>query len=292
MGTRKRIDKPPLLCYTKPNNTKGSGGMKKQISVLLLFAICVLLFSSCSKMIVCNSIDTSFLNIAEKDGEMYIQSQFDDVYSIDFENKKYVLVDDSDTRFSWFEEDPPNAFKIWFHQGGAYQYTIPEGYEGVTSYVEGCELENDGSVVDACGYVKDGLLVGFVQVYADMRTVYANYAIEEIDHSLIFTYNVENDEFTVVHRLDGVVVVAVYEDTIIYWKDKAYYKYDLKSQSEIYLIEDKAYDAGFSQLSSSGVYFNSEFCIIHMTKGKTKDNVNYMYVYNWSNGDFFELTQG
>ena len=183
--------------------------MKKQISVLLLFAICVLLFSSCSKMIVCNSIDTSFLNIAEKDGEMYIQSQFDDVYSIDFENKKYVLVDDSDTRFSWFEEDPPNAFKIWFHQGGAYQYTIPEGYEGVTSYVEGCELENDSSVVDACGYVKDGLLVGFVQVYADMRTVYANYAIEEIDHSLIFTYNVENDEFTVVHRLDGVVVVAV-----------------------------------------------------------------------------------
>ena len=266
--------------------------MKKQISVFLLFAICVLLLSSCSKMIVCNSIDTSFLNIAEKDGEMYIQSQFDDVYSIDFENKKYVLVDDSDTRFSWFEEDPPNAFKIRFHQGGAYQYTIPEGYEGVTSYVEGCELENDSSVVDACGYVKDGLLVGFVQVYADMRTVYANYAVEEIDHSLIFTYNVENDEFTVVHRLDGVVVVAVYEDTIIYWKDKAYYKYDLKSQSEMYLIEDKAYDAGFSRLSSSGVYFNSEFCIIHMTKGKTKENVNYMYVYNWSNGDFFELTQG
>ena len=262
--------------------------MKKRISALLLCTICILLLSSCSKMIVCNNIDTSFLNSTEKEGKTYVQSQFDYVYSIDFESKKYALVDDSESRFSWFEEDPPNAFKIWFHQGGAYQYTIPEGYEGVTSHVEGCELENDSSVVDACGYVKDGLLVGFVQVYADMRTVYANYAIEEIDHSLIFTYNVENDEFTVVHRLDGVVVVAVYEDTIIYWKDKAYYKYDLQSQSEIYLVEDKAYDAGFSQLSSSGVYFNSDFCIIHMTK----DNVNYMYVYNWSNGDFFELTQG
>ena len=28
MGTRKRIDKPPLLCYTKTNNTKGGGDME------------------------------------------------------------------------------------------------------------------------------------------------------------------------------------------------------------------------------------------------------------------------
>ena len=25
MGTRKRIDTPPILCYTKTNNTKGGG---------------------------------------------------------------------------------------------------------------------------------------------------------------------------------------------------------------------------------------------------------------------------
>lgn len=266
--------------------------MKKQISVFLLFAICILLLSSCSKMIVCNNIETSFLNVTEKDGKTYIQSQFDYVYSIDLESKKYALADGGDTRFSWFEESDPNAFKLRFHHGGEYAYTVPDGFDGVISHVEGCELENDSSVVDACGYVKDGLLVGFVQVYADMRTVYANYAIEEIDHSLIFTYNADNDEFTVVHRLDGAVVVAAYEDTIIYWKDRAYYKYDLGTQMEIYLIEDKAYDAGLSQLSSTGVYSNSEFCVIHMRKGEAKENVDYMYVYNWSNGDFFELTQG
>lgn len=248
--------------------------------------------ASCSKTIACNSIDTSFLNIAEKDGKTYIQSQFNYIYSIDFENEKYVLVDASDTRFSWFEENSPNAFKIWFNQSGEYQYNIPEGYEGVISYIERCKLETDSSVVDACGYVKDGLLIGFVQVYADMRTVYGNYAVEEIDHSLIFTYNVENGEFTVTHRLDKAVAVAVYEDTILYWKDKAYYKYDLKTQIETHLIEDKAYNAGFNQLSSSGVHFNSEFCFIHMVKGEINENVEYMYVYTWSNGDFIELTQG
>ena len=266
--------------------------MKKQISVLLLFAICVLLLSSCSKMIVCNSIDTSFLNIAEKDGEMYIQSQYGFIYSIDFENKTYALEDGSETSSSWFEEDNPDAFEIRLHPGGGYIYTTPEGYRDAISYVEGCKLESDRSVIAACGYAKDGILTGFIQVYKDTRTIYANYAIEEIDHSLIFTYDAENDKFTVTHKLDGVVIVAANEDIVICWKDRAYYKYDLKAQAETYLIEDQAYDAGLSQLSSSGVYFNSEFCIIHMTKGKTKDNVNYMYVYNWSNGDFFELTQG
>ena len=265
--------------------------MKKQISALLLCTICILLLSSCSKMIVCNNINTEFLNATEKEEKTYIQSQLDYVYSIDFENKKYALVDDSESRFSWFEGNAPKAFKIWFHQGGEYQYTIPEGFEGVIPYVEGCELDNDRSVIDACGYVKDGILFGFVQVYKDMRTVYANYAIEEIDHSLIFTYNDESDEFTVTHKLDDVVIVAVCEDTVIYWKDKAYYKYDLKVQTETYLVEDKAYDAGLTQQSSAEVYFDFEFCILHMTHRHASEDIDYMYVYNWSNGDFFELVQ-
>lgn len=263
----------------------------KKILALLLCTICILPLSSCSNTIVCNNIDTSFLNFTEKEGKTYIQSQFDYVYSIDFESKKYALVDDSESRFSWFEGNAPKAFKIWFHQGGEYQYTIPEGFEGVIPYVEGCELDNDRSVIDACGYVKDGILVGFVQVYKDMRTIYANYAIEEIDHSLIFIYDAENNKFAITHKLDGVVIVAFYEDAVIYWRDRAYYKCDLKTRTETYFVDDKAYDDGFRQLSTSGVYFNSEFCIIHMTKEKSNEDVNYMYVYNWSNGDFFELMQ-
>ena len=268
--------------------------MKKQISVLLLFAICVLLFSSCSEAEVHNGIDASFLNSMEKEGETYIQSQYGFIYSIDFENKTYALEDGSETSSSWFEEDNPDAFEIRLHPGGGYIYTIPEGYRDAISYVEGCKLESDRSVIAACGYAKDGILTGFIQVYKDTRTIYANYAIEEIDHSLIFTYDAENDKFTVTHKLDGVVIVAANEDIVICWKDRAYYKYDLKAQAETYLIEDQAYDAGLSQLSSSGVYSDSEICVLHMSKRTMSGggDVDYMYVYNWSNGDFFELTQG
>ena len=57
----------------------------KKILALLLCTICILPLSSCSNTIVFNNIDTSFLNFTEKEGKTYIQSQFDYVYSIDFE---------------------------------------------------------------------------------------------------------------------------------------------------------------------------------------------------------------
>ena len=264
--------------------------MKKRILVFLWISALVFSLSSCN-IWVCNNIDTEYLYIVEEDGKTYIKSMYANVYSIDFESKTYALDDDGETSFSWFEENDPKAFKVWFHQGGEYIYTIPAGFEGVVPHGEGCELKNDRSVVDACGYVKDGLLIGFVQVYKDMRTIYANYSIEEIDHSLLFTYDAESDEFTVTHKLDGAVVVAVHEDTVIYWKDRAYYKYDFESQTENYLIEDKAYDSGLTQYSSSGVYFNEEICILHMRKGLSHKDIDYLYVYHWSSDDFFELTR-
>ena len=260
--------------------------MKKLFAIFVLSLVLVLALSFCSNIRVCNSIDMGYLYILEKDGETYIKSQYSNVYSIDLENKTFALVDDSETKTSWFEQEDPNAFEFSMF-AGEYGYTVPTGYECVLSYIEEYELDNDSSVVDACGYLKDALLFGFVRVYKDTRGVYGNYSIEEIDHSLVFTYNPETDKFTVEYKLDNVVIVAVFEDTVIYWKDKAYYKYNLKTQQETYLIDDKAYDSGLNQLSTAGVYFNSEFCIIHMMSKDT----DYMYAYDRSNGNFFGLTK-
>lgn len=262
--------------------------MKKLFAIFVLNLVLVLALSSCSNIWVCNSIDTGYLCILEKDGETHIKSNYSNVYSIDLENKTFALVDDSETKTSWFEQEDPNAFEFSMF-AEEYGYTVPTGYEGVLSYIEECKLDNDSSVVDACGYLRDGLLFGFVRVYKDTRGVYGNYSIEEIDHSLVFTYNPETDKFTVEYKLDNVVIVAVFEDTVIYWKDKAYYKYNLKTQQETYLIDDKAYDSGLNQLSTAGVYLNSEICVIHIHM-MSKDT-DYLYVYDWSNDNFFELTE-
>lgn len=264
--------------------------MKKLLNILVLCLGFVLVLSSCSNIWICNSIDAKYLCVLEKDDGIYTKLQYSNVYAIDFESKTFTLEDNDEIGVFGGDQNDSNAFDLSMF-AGEYEYTVPVGYEGVISHIEGCELDSDSSVVDACGYLKDGLLFGFVRVYKDTRGVYGNYSIEEIDHSLVFTYNAEKDKFTVEHCIDDIVIVAVSDDTVIYWKDKAYYCYNFKAQEETYLINDEAYDSGLTQYSSSGGYFNSEFCIIHMTKSTSIKDTDYIYVYEWSSGNFFELTE-
>ena len=264
--------------------------MKKCIFLVIVCVALALNFSACS-MVVCNNIYTGNLNIVEQNGETYIKSIHSQVYSIDLESKTFSLADDGETGEPTFGPSDPNVFKCYCFPG-KYRYTIPKGYDSVASHVERCETGNEKSVVDASGYVQNGLLVGFVQIYEKTRGVYGNYSIEEIDRSIVFSYDAQTDEFTVEHTIDGVVIVALHDDTVIYWKDKAYYKYDLQTKVEKHLIDDKAYDTGLSQLSSSGVYYNSEICIIHLSERKMAGKyIDYMYVYDWSQGDLVELNQ-
>ena len=125
--------------------------------------------------------------------------------------------------------------------------------------------------------------------YHDTSGVYGNYAIEKISHSIAFSYNADTDEFSVIEKIEGVVIVAFADSTVIYWKDKAYYSYDLTTNVEKYLVEDKAYDSGLNQTSTPAVFSNEKICVLHLIKGKTSENIEYMYVFNFETGEFFEL---
>lgn len=259
--------------------------VSRKLSILICLSM-ILLLSSCE--IVSNYITTGGLYTAEIDGSMYIQSSFSQIYKVDMENKTFSLVENSELNdFGWKAE---NELKYQYF-AGEYQTTIPDGYDGVAKYIEGCELDNKNSVVDACGYVTDGILTGFIQVYKDTSGVHGNYAIEKIAHSIFFSYSAETDEFSSIKKFDDVVAVAFQGDVAIYWKDKAYYAYDLETDKETYLVEDKAYDSGISQLSTPAVFFNEEMCIFHLVKGKTNENIEYMYVYDFSIDEFFDLKQ-
>lgn len=226
------------------------------------------------------------MRVIEKDGSSYIQSRFSRIYEIDLEGKTFSFVENSGADdFEWKTE---NALKYSFF-AGEYDIEAPDGYDGVVKYIKSCELECRGSVVDACGYLDNGILKGFVQVYKDTSGVHGNYSIEKISHSLIFAYDAEADDFSVLNQFDDVVVVAVHDDTIIYWKDRAYYSYDIKMQTETYLVEDKAYDAGLTQYSTPAVLANENMCVLHLVKGKTNGYVEYMYVFDFLSNKFFEL---
>lgn len=257
--------------------------MKKLICILLLL---VLVTSLASCGVVANHMTTDYLHTTEIDGSMYMLSRFSKIYKIDLENKTFSLAQDPDFDKALF--DNKNGLKYEFF-AGEYSAKIPDGYDNVINHLNKCKIENDTSVIDACGYVTDGILTGFVQVYYDTSGIYGNYAIEKISHSIAFSYNVDTDEFSVVEKFDGVVIVAFSDNTVIYWKDKAYYSYNLSTNEEKYLVEDKAYDNGLNQASTPAVFSNEELCVFHLVKGKTSENIEHMYVFNFETGEFFEL---
>ncbi len=258
--------------------------MKKIVCLSLICLLIIPLFSSCG--VVSNYITTGWLYTAESNGSMYIQSNFSKIYKIDIESKTFALMENIET--VEFACEVENELKYEFF-AGEYIAQIPDGYDGVEKHIMKCKLENDTSVVNACGYVNDKVLVGFVQVYEDTKGVHGNYAIEKISHSIAFSYNAETDKFSTIKRLDGVVIVAFANNTILYWKDKAYYSYDLTTNTEKHLVEDKAYDGGLNQTSTPAVFGNGEMCVFHLIKGKSKENIEYMYVFDFETNDFFEL---
>ena len=256
----------------------------KKLICLLLIAIMALMLVSCD--VKCNYIETGYLQSAEVDGMLYFQSQYDEDYQLDLKNKTFSRVESDDSVLPSYEGDDLLAYKMF---AGEYEATIPAGYEAVARPIEACELDNGSSVVDAYGFVQEGILTGFVRVYKDMRTIYGNYAIEEIDHSILFSYDANSDAFSIIKRLENVVVVAFSNDMVIYWKNKAYYAYDLKTDAETYLVEDKAYDGGMNQQSSPCVFANETMCVFHLVKGGLSENKEYMYVFDFESGEFFEL---
>ena len=255
--------------------------MKKFLCLLVLI---ILIVSLVSCDMVANHITIGYLSTI--DGTVCIE-HFQNVYKLDIENKTY-----SQVSYDFFAEtafDDENELKYDYF-AGEYGGQIPLGYEGVAEHIENCELDSETSMVEACGYVGDGVLNGLVQVYKDGSGVYGNYAMEKIDHSLIFTYDADTDDFSVIKIFEDVVVLAFSEQTVIYWKNKAYYAYDLNTSYETYLIDDKAYDGGLQQQSSPSVFFDEKICVFHLVKAKFHRDVEYMYVFDFESNEFFELT--
>ena len=258
--------------------------MKKILCVFLLF---VLLISLASCDIAANYMETGYLYTTERDGSTYLLSRFARIYNIDLVDKTFSVVkNDLITEDDFISQ---NEFKYRFFAGEYFATPIPDGYEGVVKHIDKCCNDETTSVVSATGYVKDQILIGFVQVYNDTSGAYGNYAIENISYSIAFLYNADTDGFSVIKRFDDTVIVAFTDNTVIYWKDKAYYSYDLISNTENYLVEDKAYDAGLVQQSEPTVLANDEICVLHLPKSKMNKKTEYMYVYCFETNDFFEL---
>ena len=267
---------------------------KQKLLIFLAFAVSwifiIFIFRSCDKMTEFNDIESMYLRIFDDNGKTYISgADYPWFYEINPTEKAYTLEGDhNETLNALFEQQEQNHY-YYSYFSDSFGSAIPEGYEGVIPHVEGCKLDTKRSVIESVGYVDGDILTGFVRVYK--RAYLRHFHPKDIDHSLIFTYNSKNNEFTICHTLDDVLIAGFYKDDVIYWKDRKFYKYNLKSGEEVFLTEDKGYDAGSTQWSYSEVYYNSEICVIYIAKRTYTQDAEYMYVYDWAKDSFYELNQ-
>lgn len=173
-----------------------------------------------------------------------------------------------------------------------YLIHAPQGYEGVEPHIKAMRLENKSSVVDARGYIESGTLYGFVNVYKDTIGYLSgggNYGVEEISRGIIFSYEPDTDVFTVMERMDGCNIVAFYNGTVLYWKNRKYYSYDLVGKQANFLTEDKSYDTGLQHQSYTYIYTNRKYTAFIMVKAQWAAETTFTYVYCYENGGFYAL---
>ena len=254
--------------------------MRKIVSLLLLTAVLLLTLNSCS--VITNAITVLPLRLEEQDGEACFFSG-GWKYRLDLENLTYEKVERSTDLSDQELLESKNAFVFKSFHGS---YNESE-YEALNLHLENCEMEAEDSIVYAFGYWNEAVLTGFVQVYSHSGRSCSGYDIDNVDHSLLFTYDATTDAFTVLETLEGVVVVALSQNTVIYWKGINYYAYDLDTKEEVFLGEDRAYDKGMKNHSSPVIYYNGELCVLHLVKEYNKECI---YIYNFETKAFLELT--
>lgn len=256
--------------------------MKKTVCLFLALFILIISLTSCSLMI--NFIDVEPLCLVDVDGETYFLSVYiDEKYKLDLANKTISSAQNED--LPTFEDAKANnAFEFEQFHG---EYNSIEN-EALENHLKALEITEDDSPVYAFGYWQGEMLVGFAQVYDGYARSCSGYDLANLDHSLLFTYDSITDTFIVKKEIAGVAIVAFSGDTVIYWKERAYYSYDWQTGQEVYLIEDKAFDSGPTNYASPYVYYNEEMCVFHLIKDEGKGKVFY-YVFDFATNEFFEL---
>ena len=256
--------------------------MKKLLGLILTMLLLIVNLSSCSRPI--NFIEVEPLCLSELGGKTYFLSDYTNVnYKLDLVNNTITRAENED--LPTFEEaKPENAFKYeQFH--GEYG---SDADEALAQHLMPFELTENDSLVYAFGYWQEEILVGAVQVYDGYARSCSGYDLANLDHSVLFTYNSITDTFTVTREFIGAAVVAFAQETVIYWKNRAYYAYDLMSETEVYLTDDKAFDSGITNYATPYVYFNGEMCIFYLIKDFSRENV-FFYAYSFETNDFVEL---
>lgn len=94
-----------------------------------------------------------------------------------------------------------------------------------------------------------------------------------------------NTTFKEIASLEGCLTVGLCGDSLLYWKGRKYYSYDLSTQSQTFLVDDLAYDTGLQHQSRTIIYTTASapyYTLLHMVKARGATETEYCYLYDYS----------
>ena len=139
-----------------------------------------------------------------------------------------------------------------------------EGYEALLERVFEFTVEDvEEPIHHALAYRQGDTIYGFCNVYSTAGFFTDGLDCNGIERAILFTYDDETDELTVVEELENSIILAFDGKGVIWYENKAYYGKKLGEEA-VKICDDVAYDTGRNNFGRVDIYFGDGYCLLYL----------------------------
>lgn len=139
---------------------------------------------------------------------------------------------------------------------------VAKGYEKLKEQVMSLATDTDYPIVHSLAYKEGNTIYGFCNVYSKSSEFSDGLDESGIKCGILFKYDQETNELTVIEELEKCVVVAFDGTGVIWFENIAYYG-KLIGGEKVKICDDEAYRATPSTTDNVEFYFGCGYCLIY-----------------------------
>ena len=238
---------------------------KTTVSLALLLVVCSLcltIFSGCELFYTNDRSDVSLMAVEEIDGGLCFYLANGGYYN----RTSTILYEHESGEFRKGEVDGAYTFPEIVLDGRNIAHdrlVAKEGYETLLEQVLEFTIENvEYPIHHALAYKQGDTVYGFCNIYSTAGFT-DGLDCKGIKRSILFTYNIETDELTVVEELGACIVLAFDGNGVIWYENKAYYGKELGGEA-VKICDDIAYDSAHNNYGRADFYFGDGYCLLYL----------------------------
>ena len=240
--------------------------MKKVIALiatlLVLCTICLSTLSGCEIFHTNDRSDVWLMAAEETDGGLcfYLNNRY---Y---YGRTQTISYEYESGEFSKGEVNEDYAFPevVLYGKNIAHdRLRAANGYETLLEKVLEFTVEDvEEPIHHAFAYKQGDTIFGFCNIYSSEGFFTDGLDCNGIERSILFTYDAETDELTVVEELGACIILAFDGTGVIWFENKAYYGKELGGET-VKICDDVAY-YGKHNHGYTDFYFGGGYCLLYL----------------------------